>query len=70
MTSEQYIKEQLQQFLTKHKISGVEVILQRPKEKKFGDYTTNLAMQLARHLKKKPTDIAQMIIEAFEPNPS
>ncbi|HHJ52287.1 MAG TPA: arginine--tRNA ligase [Caldithrix abyssi] len=70
MTSEQYIKEQLRQFLALHGITGVEVILQRPKEKKFGDYTTNLAMQLARHLKKKPTDIAQMIIEAFEPNPS
>ncbi len=70
MTSEQYIKEQLRQFLAQHGITGVEVILQRPKEKKFGDYTTNLAMQLARHLKKKPTDIAQMIIEAFEPNPS
>ncbi len=70
MTSKEYIIEQLSSFLEHHKIEGVSVILQKTKDEKFGDYATNLAMQLARHLKKKPVDIAQDIKEAFVLNPS
>ncbi len=70
MTSKEYIIEQLNRFLEKHRIEGVSVILQKTKDEKFGDYATNLAMQLARHLKKKPADIAADIIDQFELNPS
>ncbi|HED12011.1 MAG TPA: arginine--tRNA ligase [Caldithrix abyssi] len=63
--SEAYIKQQLSAFLDKHQISGVPVILQRPREEQFGDHTSNIAMQLARFLKKKPRDIATDIVNFF-----
>lgn len=45
---------------------GVEVepVFTRP-EPKYGDYTTNVAMQLARQVKKAPSQIAQEIIDVL-----
>ncbi|MFT8321723.1 MAG: arginine--tRNA ligase [Bacillus sp. (in: firmicutes)] len=43
-----------------------EVILEIPKEKAHGDYSTNMAMQLARVAKKAPRMIADAIIENFD----
>ncbi|WP_445488918.1 arginine--tRNA ligase [Niallia sp. 03133] len=43
-----------------------EVILELPKEKAHGDYSTNMAMQLARVAKKAPRMIAEAIIENFD----
>ena len=34
------------------------VVLEQPKEKKFGDFATNIAMQLAGILKSNPREIA------------
>lgn len=34
-----------------------------PKEEKFGDFSLNIAMQLAKPMQMKPRDIAQIIIE-------
>lgn len=42
----------------------VEPALERPREKSHGDWSTNLAMALARTLKKKPADIAKDIRDA------
>ncbi len=61
MTTQEYIEQQLTQFLKEKNIEGVEIILERPKEEKFGDFATNLAMQLARHLRKNPRQIAEEI---------
>ncbi len=41
------------------------VILETPKDKTHGDYSTNMAMQLARVAKKAPRMIADAIIENF-----
>ncbi|WP_062351445.1 arginine--tRNA ligase [Bacillus kwashiorkori] len=38
------------------------IILETPKEKAFGDYSTNIAMQLARVAKKAPRQIAEAVI--------
>ncbi|RFU62363.1 arginine--tRNA ligase [Peribacillus glennii] len=43
-----------------------DVILELPKEKAHGDYSTNMAMQLARVAKKAPRMIAEGIIENFD----
>ncbi|WP_462410199.1 arginine--tRNA ligase [Neobacillus sp. Marseille-QA0830] len=43
-----------------------DVILEVPKEKAHGDYSTNMAMQLARVAKKAPRMIAEAIIENFD----
>ena len=40
-----------------------EPILEIPKDLNFGDYSTNIAMQLAGQLNKSPFDIANSIIE-------
>lgn len=41
------------------------VILETPKDKSHGDYSTNMAMQLARVAKKAPRMIADAIVENF-----
>ncbi|MBW1645349.1 MAG: arginine--tRNA ligase [Deltaproteobacteria bacterium] len=41
----------------------VEISLEQPKEKKFGDYATNVAMQLARPLRRSPREIAAELQE-------
>lgn len=43
-----------------------DVILEIPKEKAHGDYSTNMAMQLARIAKKAPRVIAEALIENFD----
>ena len=42
------------------------VILETPKDKTHGDYSTNMAMQLARVAKKAPRMIAEQIIANFD----
>ncbi|PAQ15282.1 arginine--tRNA ligase [Bacillaceae bacterium SAOS 7] len=42
------------------------VILETPKEKAHGDYSTNMAMQLARIAKKAPRAIAEDVIAHFD----
>jgi arginyl-tRNA synthetase len=36
--------------------------LERPKEERFGDFSTNIAMVVASHISKKPRDVAGLII--------
>ncbi|MGD6794034.1 arginine--tRNA ligase [Metabacillus indicus] len=43
-----------------------DVILELPKEKAHGDYSTNMAMQLARVAKKAPRAIAEDIVASFD----
>lgn len=42
------------------------VILEVPKDKAYGDYSTNMAMQLARVAKKAPRMIAEEIVSNFD----
>jgi arginyl-tRNA synthetase len=43
-----------------------DVILETPKDKTHGDYSTNMAMQLARVAKKAPRMVAEALIEHFD----
>jgi len=47
---------------------GIEPTLERPKQAAHGDYATNVALQLARSLRRKPQDIARAIIAALPPS--
>ncbi|APF17220.1 Arginyl-tRNA synthetase [Caldithrix abyssi DSM 13497] len=69
MTTQEYIVQELQRFLKAHNIKDVEIILERPREEKFGDFASNLALQLARHLKKNPRQIAEEIKDFINQNP-
>ena len=50
-------------------VTGVTVILERPKMPEHGDVACTVAMQLARALKKNPREIATQIVEALKANP-
>ena len=43
----------------------IEILIERPKLAAHGDYACNLAMQLAKPLRKSPRDIAQALIAAL-----
>jgi arginyl-tRNA synthetase len=45
--------------------SSLSIILERPKSAEHGDFATNIAMQLAKPLKKNPRLIAETLIEAL-----
>ncbi|MGG3661187.1 arginine--tRNA ligase [Bacillus gobiensis] len=43
-----------------------EVVLETPKDKSHGDYSTNMAMQLVRIAKKAPRQIADEVVSSFD----
>lgn len=46
------------------------VHLERPKNPEHGDLSTNIAMQLAKPLKRNPREVAQDIVDTIRSNPS
>lgn len=44
------------------------VMVERPRDPKMGDYSTNIAMRLAKSLHKKPVDIANELVEVLKKN--
>ena len=50
------------------KIDNVNFNVEIPKEKKFGDYSTNVALVLAKKLRKKPVELADEIKNKLENN--
>ncbi|MGH8684037.1 MAG: arginine--tRNA ligase [Nitrosospira sp.] len=62
--------------LLRHSLSGiaplgldVEIEFARPKQASHGDYSCNLAMQLAKPLRQNPRDIAPLLINALSASP-
>jgi len=51
-------------------VAEVEVEFQTPKDASHGDLATNVAMQLARPLRRSPRAIADALVEAIEVDPS
>ena len=43
-----------------------QIVIEIPKDKAHGDYSTNIAMQLTKVLRRNPREIAQGIIEALD----
>ncbi|WHY86209.1 arginine--tRNA ligase [Neobacillus novalis] len=64
------IKEEIRAAVLKAGLATEEqipdVILEIPKEKAHGDYSTNMAMQLARVAKKAPRIIAEALVANFD----
>ncbi|MDD3381938.1 MAG: arginine--tRNA ligase [Bacilli bacterium] len=59
------IKNKLNNIIEEKGISE-EIILEIPKEESNGDYATNLALKLAKSLKKPPMAIAQEMVKEFD----
>lgn len=49
--------------------SDTPIQLERPRDPSHGDFATNLAMQLAKALKKNPREIAQQLVNELPPSP-
>lgn len=46
-----------------------EILIEKPNDEKFGDASSNVAMTLAKELKKNPRQIAQELVAKFKFNP-
>ncbi|MFL2654117.1 MAG: hypothetical protein ACJ0J5_07180 [Dehalococcoidia bacterium] len=44
------------------------IIVEKPRNKSFGNWSCNIAMVLAKELKKSPADIAKIIHQNIEKN--
>jgi len=61
------IKESINQIIKELGIqTDQEIIFEIPRETNHGDYSTNIAMRLARELKQNPRQIAQNIVDKFD----
>jgi len=69
MTAEIFIREELSRFLLSKNISGIDIHFEVPKVKKFGDLSSNIAMQIAGDLKRPPRQIAEEIRTFITPEP-
>ncbi|MCC6917140.1 arginine--tRNA ligase [Nitrosomonas sp.] len=49
--------------------AGIQIELSRPKMADHGDYSSNLAMKLARHLHRNPVELAKALIEVLPDSP-
>ena len=56
----------LKKILNKLNLECKTYIIERPSKKENGDYSTNLAMELSKILKKNPEDIANLIVSNIE----
>lgn len=61
-----HIKKIIHKALQKLKITVSNIEITHPENLEFGDYTTNVAMQLARQEKKSPISIAEEIIKQIK----
>jgi arginyl-tRNA synthetase len=48
-------------------VDAAEPDLQRPKNPEHGDFTTNVALQMAKRVGRKPRDVAEAIVAALAP---
>jgi arginyl-tRNA synthetase len=46
-----------------------QIALERPKQPQYGDYSSNVALQLAKTVKRNPRELAAALIAALEPSP-
>ena len=45
-----------------------DIELEYPKDSKYGDFSSNIAMKLAKPLRKPPSEIAQVLVEELNKN--
>ncbi len=65
MHIEEGIKGLLKEAIEKNLSFGAAVILDSPKLKKFGDFSSNIALELARRLNRPPLEVARQIEQAL-----
>ncbi len=68
MTIEQQLKQAIQQafFAMGQELKLDQIVIERSKEKIHGDFATNVAMQMARIMKKSPKSIAEELMQRIK----
>jgi arginyl-tRNA synthetase len=66
MKTENYVEQLLKKYLENKNLKNIEIVLDKPKHKNFGDLSTNIALQLASQLKSNPRQIAEEIKKNLE----
>ncbi len=61
-----YLEEIISKSIEKSGFPAIEIFIDIPKVDKFGDFTTNTAMLLAKEMKTSPRNIAEKIIENLD----
>lgn len=68
MNTKKILKEIIDKALEKGNIDNTSYIIEVPNDKKNGDFSTNVAMELTKVLRKNPRDIANNIVTNIEKN--
>ena len=66
MNTRKILKEIIDKALEKDNIHNTSYIIEVPNDKKNGDFSTNVAMELTKILRKNPRDIANNIVTNIE----
>lgn len=66
MNTRKILKEIIDKALEKDNIENTSYIIEVPNDKKNGDFSTNVAMELTKVLRKNPRDIANDIVTNIE----
>ena len=63
-----HLQELLTDCLNKMNFENSDLVptIERPKEKKHGDYSTNLPLQMAKTMGRKPRDIANEMVRLIQ----
>ena len=62
------VKNELKKIVKEKGIENFIVEIEKPRDEKFGDYSTSIAMKLAKELKKAPRSIAEELVEELSKN--
>jgi len=68
MNTKEKLKEIIDGTLSKMDIKDVNYIIEVPNDKKNGDFSTNVAMELTRVLRKNPREIAETLVTNIKEN--
>jgi arginyl-tRNA synthetase len=60
----------LRQALAGLGVADATIVLERPKVEAHGDIATNVALQIAKGLKRNPREVATAIVDALKVNPA
>jgi arginyl-tRNA synthetase len=66
---ERYLKEKIAQAIKRAfdlELDLNDVIIENPKVKEHGDYSTNVAMRLSKQLSKNPRELAEKIVDVLD----
>jgi arginyl-tRNA synthetase len=66
---EQWFRDALRDALPDTPTDTTTIVLERPRNAAHGDYACNVAMQLARALRRNPREIAQAVLAALPSSP-